>query len=93
MVDEFVFINLIFDGLNVIMEWFLDGKDYCIINYIGFGEWSVILNLLIIKGGLINVMVIVFNSIYRKFVSVEMYVLYRINGILFSVFNLLIDIF
>lgn len=38
-------------------------------------------------------MVIVFNSIYRKFVSVEMYVLYRINGILFSVFNLLIDIF
>lgn len=38
-------------------------------------------------------MVIVFNSIYRKFVSVEIYVLYGINGILFSVFNLLIDIF
>lgn len=91
VVDEPAFINLTFDGSNVITEWFLDGKDYCIINHTGFGERNVTLILSITKGGPINVTVIVSNSIHRKSVSVETHALYRINGISFSVLNPLID--
>lgn len=91
VVDEPAFINLTFDGSNVITEWLLDGKDYCIINHTGFGERNVTLNLSITKGGPINVTVIVSNSIHRKSVSVETHALYRINGISFSVLNPLID--
>lgn len=91
MVDEPAFINITFDGSNVITELYLDGIDSCIINHTGFGERNVTLNLTITKGGPINITVIASNSIHRKSESVETYALNRINGISFSVLNPVID--